>query len=223
MEEPSDQENLPTKLCSQCALPIPMAAKLCHECKSYQRGLLSGLPISQTVLSLLVALIAVIGPAITSVRSALHKPHSELSTGGATLNQSAFVVVVSNAGDAPALIRDGTMFVNGQIFGALDVENLESSVVKPGINLVRFRFSFNNNGATQASLLSGVRENATAAITAVESDGMEKKLSVPVDFYQFADTRISFAARCEQASQSGVPQVGCGARQQAEAPPSKGK
>lgn len=67
-----------TKPCRECAERIPLDAKICGECKSYQDWR-RFLPFSTTVLALLTALIAVIGATAPQLKKLIEKQDSDLS------------------------------------------------------------------------------------------------------------------------------------------------
>jgi hypothetical protein len=100
------EPKIETKPCSSCAEPIRLAAKKCVSCDSYQdwRRHFSA---SSTVLSLLVALLAILGPAISSIKSAIHTPRAEPRIALSSVEHHIVSLLISNGGDAAASISSG--------------------------------------------------------------------------------------------------------------------
>src|SRR5438067_7771066 len=80
----------PMSACSACKEPIRKGATKCVHCQSYQ-GIWRPLGVSSVVLSLLVALIAVIGTTAGALRSVFHTPsaHVGFAVQGAVAHQIA--------------------------------------------------------------------------------------------------------------------------------------
>jgi len=96
------QEPAPTmKQCSTCAEPIRVEAKKCIHCGSYQswRGRIN---FSATVLSLLVALIAVIGTTAPVIRNLFTPSEAAFRFSDPVFGQGTISVTATNIGAQPA-------------------------------------------------------------------------------------------------------------------------
>lgn len=87
--------------CDVCQQQLPEGAKRCNGCGTYKKGFLSHLPLSQDVLTLLVALVAVISPLITGVLYSYDRQsHTKFRVGGA--DDKHVYVKVWNTGRQPS-------------------------------------------------------------------------------------------------------------------------
>lgn len=92
-------------LCSTCGKALPYGIPRCNGCGNYRKGLQSIFPFSNTVLALLVALIAVISPAITALFYYLdYDSHTKVKVVGASKDYIS--VVAWNTGHKPATLVD---------------------------------------------------------------------------------------------------------------------
>jgi hypothetical protein len=93
-----------TKACRYCAVEIPHKAILCGECGSFQdwRGRASA---SALVLSLLVALISVLGSTIPVFTSATRAAASDLSVQAFFYTDSGLSLLVRNRGSRPGFVK----------------------------------------------------------------------------------------------------------------------
>jgi hypothetical protein len=98
----------PEVFCKQCKQPIPVSARLCVHCKSYQdwRGYLS---VSSTVLALLVALISVLTAAVPVVTKALRSDVSNTIASEPIFDGVDARIVISNLGEDPSVIRQALL------------------------------------------------------------------------------------------------------------------
>ena len=109
------RQEFETKPCSTCAEPIRLAAKKCVECDSYQDWR-RHFSVSTIVLSLLVALLAVMGPAISSIKNALHIPRADPKIALSSVEPNVVSLLISNGGDSSASISKGRIeFPKGYI------------------------------------------------------------------------------------------------------------
>src|SRR4051794_18930489 len=90
--------------CRTCCETIPLGARKCKYCLSYQgwRGWLS---ISNTSLALLVALISVITTAVPVVTNIAEQPREGITVSMLGTEASNNILSVSNAGTAPGIIE----------------------------------------------------------------------------------------------------------------------
>lgn len=97
------------KKCVDCASPIPVDAHVCTECNGYQQGWRRYIKFSDTVLALLIALIAVLGVAIPGFLSLFENPKTEIKACLIRSQQvpSTFIVKVwvTNIGERPGFIK----------------------------------------------------------------------------------------------------------------------
>lgn len=99
-----------TKTCKHCAAHIPLGARLCKECKSYQdwRG---WLPISQTTLALVVALVSVLTAAAPTVQELITEKNSRLSMNYIGTSNGEVLMATTNAGNRPGTVLEGKIYV----------------------------------------------------------------------------------------------------------------
>jgi hypothetical protein len=94
-----------TKHCVMCAEEIPEKAKICKHCDSYQGGWFR-LGISSTILSLLVALFAVLGVVVPIVKEAITEKNSNLEASfQGSASGADFGVLVTNTGARPGTVQ----------------------------------------------------------------------------------------------------------------------
>src|SRR5215469_8570287 len=92
------------RVCKICGEPISTTARKCTHCDSYQdwRG---GINISNTVLSLLVALVSVLAVAIPAIHEALKAKNSELRFAFQGVNKEAITIFATNSGTRPGAVQ----------------------------------------------------------------------------------------------------------------------
>ena len=125
-------------LCKQCKTAIPIGAKICSTCNSYQDWR-SFIPFSNTALALVTALISVIGITGPVLYKAVHTPRSEASITMPSVDGTTLRVVVINRGDAPASL--GRVWVDSEyLAGATKVRlrNDSDAIIQPGSKLLTF-------------------------------------------------------------------------------------
>lgn len=100
-----DPTVLEPSLCKQCKQQIPARARICSKCNSYQDWR-SFVPLSNTALALITALVSVLGIAAPAVYKLIHTPNSEAALTMPLVDGTTLRVIAANIGDAPAsLIR----------------------------------------------------------------------------------------------------------------------
>lgn len=97
-----------TECCRLCKNPIPVGARLCSKCGSYQNWLAS-LNRSSLVLSLLVALVSVLSIAIPAVKSTLRPSRSDLQMVRYYFTETGVSIVLNNQGAMPGFISSCKM------------------------------------------------------------------------------------------------------------------
>ncbi|SFT71855.1 hypothetical protein [Paraburkholderia aspalathi] len=125
-------------LCRQCKTEIPVGAKICSTCNSYQDWR-SFIPFSNTALALITALISVAGISGPLLYKAVHTPRSEASITMPSVDGTTLRVVVINRGDAPASL--GRVWVDSEyLAGATKVRlrNDSDAIIQPGSKLLTF-------------------------------------------------------------------------------------
>jgi hypothetical protein len=110
-------------------------AKRCNACGTFQRGLRSYLPFSQTVLTLLVALIAVTSPAITGVLY-LRDYYSNTKFTVAGADNLRISVKVWNTGRQPSTVTGCRFLPNGSLPITLPELDLAPEDRKDGKNVI---------------------------------------------------------------------------------------
>lgn len=130
------------KACKVCAEPIKKAARICTHCNSYQDWRI-GLSMSNTVLALLVALIAVVTAAVPVFKEAFTPKNSSLAIAFQVANTKALTVLVTNTGIRPGTVSqpmsvhiyEKTLAPLGQIevpLHIVDQTDLSSFLIEPG-------------------------------------------------------------------------------------------
>lgn len=135
-----------TKDCRQCAIPIPVAAKLCKECGSFQdwRGHLS---FSNSILALLVALISVISISISNISPLFSSENSEVVLSNAMIRGDTLLVVATNTGTRPGIVE--SVKVRGKLFNdavtTIAPTTPNDAFIRPGAQQSSFRVKMNLN------------------------------------------------------------------------------
>lgn len=94
--------------CKSCGTQIPVGAKLCSVCKSYQNWL-GSINNSALILSLLVALFSVLSTAVPAVRNALRPDRSDLRLKRFYYTESGVSLIVNNTGRMPGFVSSCKM------------------------------------------------------------------------------------------------------------------
>ena len=93
-----------TTFCRLCRNPIPVEAKFCTECDTYQDWR-RYFGVSSTILSLLIALFSVLTVAIPVVRNALTPERSDIHCSLVSWGGPEATVLITNRGIRPAVVR----------------------------------------------------------------------------------------------------------------------
>jgi hypothetical protein len=121
--------------CVTCQQSLPPGAERCNGCNTYQTGLLKRIPFSQNVLALIVALVAVISPAVTALLYLFDRPsNTTIKVSGA--DDKGIYVKVWNTGKQPSTLLGYHLRFGGQ-FPIPDMElGLSNSDSQMGKNVV---------------------------------------------------------------------------------------
>ncbi|TDR80106.1 hypothetical protein [Paludibacterium purpuratum] len=125
-------------LCKQCKSKVPSGANICSICNNYQDWR-RFIPISNTVLALLTALVSVIAIAVPSIYKIVHKPRSEAVLMMPSVDGTTLRVVAVNRGDAPASLAKA--WVDSQYLAAatkIRLRNDSQAIINPGSQLLVF-------------------------------------------------------------------------------------
>lgn len=191
-----------TKLCRQCSNEIPDAARLCTKCHSYQ-DMRGWIPISSTVLAMLVALVTVSTSLINAIGNNSISKESSSLVNNPVVHKKSLSFIATNSGKSPAMIEH--IFLENKIFpGHIDLIPREPSdtFIPFGSKQVTYDAkilaSVEESRATMSAVLnatpddkkrysqSDLGEAATQLVIVIkESDGsdhVEKLIFHPVDF-----------------------------------------
>jgi RNA polymerase subunit RPABC4/transcription elongation factor Spt4 len=195
----------PIVLCKQCKREIPSAARICSTCNSYQdwRSLI---PVSNTALALLTALVSVIGIAAPAVYKVVHKPRSEAMITMPSVDGTTLRVVAVNRGDAPAsLIR---AWVDSEYLAAatrVRLRNDSDAIIQPGSKLLAFDIvpllDEDDSYRSSMEMLTYVTQNKRAPRTEIrfhvfQSDGSFAVQKISLDAGQLFSLLRANADRC---------------------------
>lgn len=128
----------PPILCKQCRLEIPVDARICTKCNSYQDWR-SFVPFSNTALALLAAVISVTAVAAPALYKLVHTPHSQATLTMPSIDGTTLRVVAINYGDAPAALDKA--WVDSDYLAAatkVRLRNDSDAIIQPGSKLITF-------------------------------------------------------------------------------------
>lgn len=131
-----------TKHCRVCAEPINKVAQKCIHCQSEQNRWRQRLGFSSTILSLLVALVAVLTAAVPVFKEALTPKNSSLSFSFVGATHQSIGVIASNSGTRPGAVRRAFVSSNRIPDIPLSIYGMGSSatfLVAPG-NSIQINF-----------------------------------------------------------------------------------
>lgn len=139
--EPGDTilvQTSPRPLCKQCRNPIAADAKLCATCNSYQDWR-SFVPISNTALALLTALVSTSAIAAPALYKFVHTPRSEATLSMPAIDGTTLRIVALNQGDAPASVVKAWVS-SDYLAGATKIRlrNDNEAILRPGSQLLTF-------------------------------------------------------------------------------------
>lgn len=130
-----EREIISGNRCRQCKSSIPIGARICKECKSYQdwRG---SLGLSATVLALLVALLSVSSSTIPVI-SRYISPDINVSFSNAFVREGILYFVVTNTGRKAAVLDSIYWSIDRSHAGdALILSNASDYYMPPGSKLI---------------------------------------------------------------------------------------
>lgn len=200
-------------ICKQCRLAIPIGARLCSLCNSYQdwRG---SLAISSNVLALLVALVSVTTAALPAFTSALTNPQSKTQVSRPVVRGLRIEFAVSNTGNGPAVFSQGLISASflSRAPVKLELENATQAFIKPGSQPLVLRPLWRRD-AGDAAHLSGEMRKIQAASTSgdvgfielvfVETNGVTKRVRYPIgasDVGEIADAKFEVCKNVKPSS-----------------------
>jgi ribosomal protein L40E len=96
----SEEQSENSKLCSTCAEPIPLRAKKCIQCDSYQDWR-QYLTFSTANLALITAIISIIASSLPSVYNLTVEYNSHLLASFQGIQDNSIVLIVANTGKRP--------------------------------------------------------------------------------------------------------------------------
>lgn len=108
MNQPSASAQPPQKACRVCGEAIQVSARKCIHCTSYQ-DVRRYFGFSSTILSLLVALFAVIGQAAPAIKSIFHKPEADITYAVQDASFRRLTILVVNDGDRSGAVSSGLL------------------------------------------------------------------------------------------------------------------
>lgn len=170
-------ETLP---CRQCKSLIPVGARLCRECKSYQdwRGFLN---ISTAMMALIIAALSVATVAAPVFYKIFGLNKSKIVIGAPIIEGETLRVIVTNTGTMPGAIRAPRVYssMNREHSNWFEWLNLgfvrsSDSYIAPGSKLIEFDIPLQMSAASALNLTDEIFKNNRAyklEIEVVNSDG----------------------------------------------------
>ena len=119
-----------TKACLTCGERIAASARKCVHCEAYQ-DFRKHLPFSSTILSLIVALVAVVSQAAPAIRSIFHVRRSEISYAIQVVGYRRLKILAVNDGERSGSISSGLIGVKGGNLSGLTLLNGGGTVLLP--------------------------------------------------------------------------------------------
>lgn len=128
-----------TKECSTCAHTIPLAARKCTVCDSFQdwRAQLS---FNTTILSLLIALVSTMSAALPVFQSYAAGNDSDIYVQFLSSRPSGINLAAVNRGTKPGFVAEGTLSDNGRDVALLWEANGNAATLIPPGQVVGIRF-----------------------------------------------------------------------------------
>lgn len=168
-----------TKACKTCAIQIPIAARKCTHCDSFQ-GWRRLFGLTSNTLAMMVALVAVTTAAVPVYSQLFGRKSSLLSFAGISADEEGLSAFVSNSGDRPGLVTGAALRLGNPRMGpgaTLDfvvVGDGGGAVIEPGASvLVRFAPTrIRTNGLREGDRLSSA-SICTASLRGQEFSGNE--------------------------------------------------
>lgn len=204
--------------CRQCMLPVPVGARLCSHCNSYQdwRGFLA---VSNAVLALLVALVSVSSLALPAIVAAGRSHRSQVTVSSPVFEKEDVLLVATNVGDRPGIVRRAEL--RSDLVGAqADLELLSAAhaFVAPGSRQVGFTVTTRRGALDTALQLMKVssitiaqRQDAVGKLEVwtEQSDGTTASQTFTVRRIDVMNLLEAHRARCEASSPSSASDDGC--------------
>lgn len=199
-EHPPSEADVADVTCRQCRCEIPAGAKLCSHCSSYQdwRGYL---PISSTVLALLVALISVVSATLPAAVAALHHPNSAVKIASPVINGDDIYLVVSNTGDRPAAISSALLTLPISDGITLVPVNPASVFIPPGSRQVGFHVHFRASARSASAMADDKRmqsdkANSVVSLIVTDFNGGIEAQRIPLDSWDTRRLIVNHRNRC---------------------------
>lgn len=174
-QPPSDgpESSSENKACVNCAEPIRTTARLCKHCNTYQ-DVRRWLPVSSTVLALLVACISVLTAALPVISEFLADPRARLTVSSPTIRGGSLFLVASNTGKSPAVIKSAWIESN-QFKQSLKLEPVkaEDVFIEPGTKQVQLvlKIPYDATGAQGIANRIANTDTATEVSLYLKTDG----------------------------------------------------
>jgi hypothetical protein len=179
-----------------------MGARLCSECGSYQdwRGYLN---VSSTVLALLVALVSVATAAVPVAYRQFGLAKSRVVVGTPATDSERIRVVISNVGDAPAVLHDAALRRAGETLDTnLEFRDPRDAFLDPGSKFIELNIPMNMSAAWAYKLsdeYSRRRPNVRDQfrVNVLHSDGKKQTYVGEIDNEDMEMAYAAHGARCE--------------------------
>lgn len=195
-----DSASTEETLCIQCRLAVPFGAKLCHHCKSHQDWR-RHLPVSTSVLALLIALLSVGSMTLPTLIGLARSPRSSLILSNPIIRGNDIYLVASNLGDRPAVLEKAYLTGPLEGFPEAEIQHPTQSFVAPGSRQIGYRLKFEMNvqdGLKSAvSLIGADHGTAKLVVWARESDGKERRFDFPLPSTDVGQAILNHARRCQ--------------------------
>jgi hypothetical protein len=165
------------KPCPVCAEPINGAASKCIHCGSELGGLMRRLGMSASILSLLIALFAVIAAAVPAVRYLVTPMDSALAFSPQGANKNRIFILASNSGIRPGSVRAGALTATspaGQSQMVMHIDGLEPNeprAIAPGGSVLIKLYS--NSG-----IAAGARDGCRLTLYATSFRGESSSTTI---------------------------------------------
>lgn len=195
-----DSASTQEALCIQCRLAVPLGAKLCHHCKSHQDWR-RHLPVSTSVLALLIALLSVGSNTLPPLIGLARSPRSSLILSNPIIRGNDIYLVASNLGDRPAVLEKA--YLTGPIEGIpeAEIQHPNQSFVAPGSRQIGYRLKFEMNSLdglkSALGLLGAKHGEAHLIVWARESDGQERRFEFPLPGTEVGQAILNHARSCQ--------------------------
>lgn len=205
-------------LCRQCRRSIPLGARLCSHCNSFQdwRGYLS---LSNSVLALLVALVSVSSIALSTGLTALRGSSSKLIVSNPVFKGEEVYLVATNTGQSPGTVASAefeSVFTDD--LTEIEFGSPADAFVAPGARQLVLRIGIklnamdSNRRALDPRLYSANPPEAPLGKLGVwvrQSDGQATKSEFPLNRSDLFNLLTSHAERCQASREPPTISNGC--------------